>query len=327
MRRDQITTRSCIHVLRVWKKGASMKIGLIDVDGHNFPNVPLMKISSYHKALGDDVEWWFPLAHYDRVYKTKIFSFTPDINTAIQADEVIEGGTGYAIKLEDGKERYDKIKDSDLPAEIEKMCPDYSLYPQYSEAYGFLTRGCPRGCPFCVVAKKEGRCSKQVAELSDFYRGQKEIKLLDPNILACVDRERMLIALAQSGAKIDFTQGLDIRLTEGIETLIKKIKIKRIHFAWDNPKEDLSSFFESFKKITNYDRSRLGVYVLTNFNSTMEENLYRVYKLRELGYDPYIMIYDKEHAPQEIRYLQRWVNNKIIFRSTSKFEEFDPKRG
>ncbi|MGN0554832.1 MAG: hypothetical protein ACI4LI_02925, partial [Candidatus Fimenecus sp.] len=87
------------------------KIGLLDVDGHNFPNIPLMKISAYHKQMGDDVEWVMPIQHYDKIYKSKIFSFTPDFEGILQCDELFEGGSGYAIHLENGKEVYEKEKE------------------------------------------------------------------------------------------------------------------------------------------------------------------------------------------------------------------------
>ena len=291
-----------------------MKIGLIDVDGHNFPNLPLMKISAYHKSLGDDVEWVNLFEHYDKVYQSKVFTFTPDFEYCVNADEIQRGGTGYSL-------------DNKLLPCIENQCPDYSLYPEYSEAYGFLTRGCPRGCPFCIVAQKEGRKSVQVADLDNFYRGQKVIKLLDPNITACKDRERLLKQLINSKAWVDFTQGIDIRLVQGIEELLTKVKVKTLHFAWDNPEQDLTGYFQSFKDKTSLDIRKLRVYVLTNFDSTHEQDLYRVYKLREMGYDPYIMIYEKETAPRKTRLLQRWVNNKIIFRSVERFEDYDCKKG
>ncbi len=138
----------------------------------------------------------------------------------------------------------------------------------------------------------------------------------------------MLGQLADSGAWVDFTQGLDIRLmnTETAD-IIKRIKVKMLHFAWDNPNDDLTEKFACFKSITGIDRRRLGVYVLTNYDSTHEQDLYRVYTLRDLGYDPYVMIYDKRNAPRRTRLLQRWVNNKIIFRSTERFEDYNPKLG
>lgn len=291
-----------------------MKFGLIDVDGHNFPNLPLMKLSAYHKGRGDDVEWIDLFQHYDAVYQSKVFTFTPDFEYCVQADKIIKGGTGYGL-------------DNKLPDEIEHQYPDYDLYPQYKEAYGFLTRGCPRGCPFCIVAEKEGRKSVQVADLKEFWQGQKVIKLLDPNILACADRERLLLQLINSKAKIDFTQGLDIRLIEGLESYFKQIKIKLIHFAWDNPEEDLTRYFQKFKAKTGFNSRKLGVYVLTNFNSTHEQDLYRIYKLREMGYNPYVMVYEKETAPKITRDLQRWVNNKIIFWATKTFDEYSRRKG
>lgn len=296
-----------------------MKIGLIDVDGHNWPSLPLMKISAYYKARGDEVEAWFPMNHYDKVYMSKVFTFSPDVDSVIYADEIERGGTGYFYP--DGGRP--------LPEEIEHIYPDYGIYAEETKgkAFGFLTRGCPRNCGFCIVSKKEGRVSHQVADLSEFWRGQKEIKLLDPNILACKDRERLLQQLAASGAWVDFTQGLDIRLIEGVEELVSTIKVKRIHFAWDNPEQDLRPQFRAYKKKSGLDYRRLGVYVLTNFNSTHEQDLERAYFLRDLGYDPYIMIYEKETAPRETRLLQRWVNNRIIFRSCPRFEDYDPRRG
>lgn len=301
------------------------KIGLW-TDSHNFPSLPLMKLSAYHKAMGDEVEMYMPINQYDLVYASKAFSFTDDIdtNSVIQADEVKKGGTGYCINVKNGREVFDNSKNSSLPREIEHIYPDYALYPQYKYAVGFLTRGCPRNCGFCVVGEKEGLCSKQDADLNEFWRGQKEIKLLDPNILACENNESLLKQLAESKARVDFTQGIDIRLTnpDNIE-LLNKIKVTMLHFAWDNPKQDLTKYFRRFSEHTKIksDRNKV-VYVLTNYNSTLEEDLYRIYKLRELGYSPYVMIYQKENAPREIRRLQRWVNCRWIFHSVERFEDY-----
>lgn len=302
------------------------KIGLWS-DCHNFPSLPIMKLSAYHKSKGDTVEILNHLAHYDLAYCSKTFSFTPDAEDfgLIQADEIIKGGTGYCISVVDGKEVFDKSKDIPLSKEIEHIYPDYSLYPEYGYAVGFLTRGCPRGCGFCIVGKKEGLCSHQVADLSEFWRGQKEIKLLDPNLLACKDHEKILSQLAESGAKIDFTQGLDIRLVNPDNiALLNKVKTSIIHFAWDNPKQDLTKQFKLFSEHTKIksDRNK-AVYVLTNFNSTIEEDLYRIYTLRDLGYSPYVMIYQKETADKQHRDLQRWVNCRWIFRSVDKFEDYN----
>lgn len=304
-----------------------MKIGLIDVDGHNFPNLALMRISAYHKAQGDIVEWWWSdFIHYDIVYMSKIFSnaYTKDVPEPLNADKVIKGGTGYCISLVDGVEVFDKEKNEELPTEIEKMFPDYSLYPQFDFAVSMTSRGCPRGCSFCHVAAKEGRCSVKVADVSDFWCGQKKIEVLDPNITACRDKRDLFRQYRETKAQIVFNQGLDIRLLNDEDIAdINGMRIKDLHFAWDNPKDDLEGKFRNFANGFRR-KSNIGmVYCLTNFNSTMEENLYRIYTLRDMGYDPYVMVYDKPHAPKEIKMLQRWCNNKIIFKSCKRFEDYN----
>lgn len=307
-----------------------MKIGLIDVDGHNFPNLPLMKISAWHKMQGNQVDWYEPLlsGHMDKVYMSKVFSFTPDYEYCIDADEVIKGGSGYCIELIDGKEVYNKEKDKPLPEAIEHIYPDYSLYPKLTKdtAYGFLTRGCPRGCDFCHVKDKEGRCSVKVADLDEFWRGQKNIVLCDPNILACVDHVELLKQLADSKAKIEFNQGLDIRLIneKNIE-LLKQIRLTNIHFAFDRwqDKDIIEPRLRNFAEMTGYnkDRGHVMVYILVNFDTTIEQDLYRIQLCRELKFAPYPMIYDKEHANPIYRKMQRWCNN-FIFWSCPTFEEY-----
>lgn len=293
-----------------------MKIGLIDIDGHNFPNLALMKISAYHKAQGDSVEWAIPMLQYDKVYVSKIFDDSPDIETYPLADVIEKGGRAF-----------DKQKK--LPNHIESLYPDYGLYNISNTAYGYLTRGCPWACDFCDVVNIEGRISHKVADLRQFWNGQKEVKLLDPNTLASKDGIELLDQLVESQAWIDFTQGVDIKLiNDDVIDRMKKIKIKMLHFAWDGEKHAdlIQRNLEYFKKATNIDMRKARVYVLTNFNSTLEFDLYRVYRLKAMGYDPYIMIYNKKHSPKTIKRLQRQVNNKTIWYSGTIETESEMRR-
>lgn len=310
-----------------------MRIGLIDVDGHNYPNLPLMKLSAWHKQQGDTVEWYEPLIHgfpnppLDKVYMSKVFSFSPDYEYFVNAKEVVKGGSGYCISLENGKEVFDKSKDKKLPYEIEHIYPDYSIYGIKDTAYGFLTRGCPRGCDFCHVKVKEGLCSRKVADLSEFWNGQKNIVLCDPNILACKDWKSLLQQLVDSKAWIDINQGLDIRLmTEEKAQMIKQMKIKELHFAWDRyeDKDFIIPKLKMFKEVTQIDIRKLIVFVLCNFDTTIEQDLERIYTLRDLGYWAYVMLYDKEHIPKnsDLRKMERWVNSRIIFATVPRFEDY-----
>lgn len=300
-----------------------MNIGLVDIDSHNFPNLVLMKLSAWHKARGDNVFLLNPTEFlqganlfipYDKVYGACVFTENAKLAKDIEVagGHVAGSGTG---------------KPYTLPEEIEHIMPDYSLYGITDTAYGFLTRGCPRCCPFCIVSNKEGRESRKVADLSEWWAGQRHIKLLDPNLLAAKEADYLLKQLYDSGAYIDFTQGLDARLLDNNKIeLLSKLKIKRVHFAWDNPRDTktptaLKDF--SLKVMgRKSDYVKYKVYVLTNYWSSHEEDLYRVYWLRDNGYDPYVMIFDKANAPKKTRQLQRWANNKRIFRSCKKFEDY-----
>ena len=311
-----------------------MRIGFIDCDKKNsknpFPNLSIMKLSAWHKQQGDTTEWYQEFTgEYDRVYVSKVFSFTPDYEYPINANEVIRGGSGYAISMKNGREIYNKKLDKPLPNEIEHIYPDYDLYGIPNTAYGFLSRGCPRGCEFCHVKEMQGETAHKVANLSEFWHGQKNIVLLDPNISACKEWEDIFQQLIESKAYVDFSQGLDIRLMtdEKIE-MLKKIKCKSVHFAWDRyeDKDIILSKLKKFKQITQWGRRKIIVYVLCGDRERRitNQDLERIYTLRETGCWPYVMLYDKESLPRghELKKLQRWVNNRIIWESTPTFEDY-----
>lgn len=310
-----------------------MKIGILAPDSHNFPNLPIMKISAYHKAQGNSVEWWKPEEQYDAVYCSVIFSETevPDITNA---KEVHFGGSGISLE-------------NKLPDAIEHTTPDYSIYPQYDFAVGFLTRGCPRlNHTFCITPKKDGCVSRKVSDLSEFWTGQKKISLLDQNLLACKERIDLLNQLAASGAEVDFKGGLDARfVNEEVIAVLRKVKARNYFFAWDDPREDLEANFEFIAKSGIKNPNQISVYVLTNFWSTTEQDLHRVYTLRKYGLMPFVMIYDKQkfvdehgrwkkgvedrYSYEELRhfkicqYMQRWSASRALMKACPKFEQYE----
>lgn len=315
-----------------------MRIGLIDCDNKNnkspFPNLALMKLSAWHKKQGDAVEWYEPLfgGHFDKVYISKVFSFSPNYEYYIDADVVEYGGGGFAIETVDGKEIYNKDKDKPLPYEIEHIMPDYSIYNITNTAYGFLSRGCPRGCSFCHVKQMQGTNARKVADLSEFWSGQKNIVLLDPNITACREWRELFEQLINSGACVDFSQGIDIRtLTDEKMEMLAKIKTKSVHFAWDRY-EDKALVYPKLKhlaEVTGWNRRRIVVYVLVGDKErrVTEQDLERINLLRPFAY-PYITIYNKHELTKghEILKLQRWVNNRFVWEACETFEEYQRRK-
>lgn len=302
-----------------------MKIGLIDIDresGNRHPNLALMKLSAYHKGNGDDVEWSDGFSHYDRVYMSKVFPSSEDYRQHANADEVIKGGSGFAFDADVYRNELDRA----LPAAVEHTRPDYGLYGLKNTAMGFITRGCPRGCGFCIVGQKEGRVSRKVADLQEFWSGERHITLFDPNILAYRCCEDELKTLASTGAIVDFNQGLDARMIDQAKAeALAAVRMRMMRFAWDRWEDGTKvlSGLELLKKAKpNLQPQRTTVYTLVNYDTTVEQDLARICRLRKLGYWAYVMIYDKPNAPRIYRKMQRWVNNRFIFAKCLKFEDY-----
>lgn len=206
-----------------------MIIGVHDAEreyfktGDKFPNYAIMKVSAYHKSRGDNVEWWNPLVKYDRVYSSKVFDFTP-VDPYLP-ENTIRGGTGYR----------DIPLDQTLPPEIDDMFPDYTIYPDCDYAIGYLTRGCPNKCRWCIVPKKEGGIHPY-RDWWDLVRPDTDkLVLMNNNILACEHGIRQLEGLVGSGYRIDLNQGMDARLVDaGIaDILAKENWIRFIRFSCD----------------------------------------------------------------------------------------------
>lgn len=285
-----------------------MKIGLVDVDS-KMVNIALMKISAYHKSKGDHVEWYHPLlsGKIDRIYASKIFKFSDDVEFLPTDCEVIRGGTGYDIK-------------SKLPEEIDQVIDiDYSIYPKCDYSMQFYSRGCIRNCPFCVVRQKEGYIYP-VKPMKLNPKG-KHIEVLDNNFFANPEWKNAAEELIKLNQPVNL-HGIDARImTEEHAYYLNKIKrYKQIHIAWDNPKEDLIPRLKSI--IEHIKPYKLMCYVLIGYWSTPEEDLYRVEKLRELKIDPFVMPYDKSDKYQQN--FARWVNHKATFKKV-KWEDYGKK--
>lgn len=291
-----------------------MKVGLIDVDGHNFPNLALMKIAGYHRAKGDEVDWTFHFEHYDRIYKAKVFSFSPDDDTADDADEIIKGGTGYDIA-------------SRLPDEIDAWRkPDYSIYG-FPFSVQFYSRGCIRRCPFCLVHDKEGNIHPVTP--MDLNPIGKWIEVLDNNFFANPEWREAIRHLKAQGQPVNF-HGVDIRIMDSEQAeALKGLRLKRnIHIAWDLPQLDLTDKLKEVVKII--PARRLTCYVLVGFNSTPEQDLHRVRTLKSLGITPFVQPYrDYENKTQPSQYAKdfaRWTNRVWTLKSCD-FLDFEPRKG
>lgn len=291
-----------------------MKIGLIDVDGHGFPNLALMKLSSYHKSIGDSIGW-ADMENYDRTYTSKIFSFSPEFEPGFfNPGEIIRGGTGYDIK-------------GTLPDYIESCNPDYSIYPQYNFSIQFFSRGCIRKCPFCLVNEKEGRI-RPVEPMSLNPKGE-WIEVLDNNFFANPEWRKSVEWLLKKKQKVNL-HGVDIRIMNEEQAFwLNKLNLKQnIHIAWDLPQIDLS---DRLKEFTKYVKSyKITCYVLVGFNSTIEEDLYRLNTLKSLGITPFVQPYrDFENMRKPTNYetdLARWANRMWLFRSMD-FADYSPRKG
>ena len=293
-----------------------MKIGLIDVDGHNgFPNLALMRLSGYHMANGDSVDWWNGFEHYDRVYMSKVFTFSPDMDTVINANEIIQGGTGY------------KNYGSLLP-EVEATYPDYSIYPNFKSAIGFLTRGCIRNCPWCIVPRKEGHI-RPAATWQEIKRpDSREIVFMDNNVLACDHGLQQIEEMGGQPVWVDFNQGLDARLiTPEVAQLLARLHwIRFVRMSCDTLPM-LPVVIDAARNLieAGIAPSRLWCYVLVQDVATA---LKICMTLDLWGITPFAQPYrdyDGGEPTEEQKHFARWVNCKQLFNSCT-WADYDRRR-
>ncbi len=293
-----------------------MLVGLHDSDHTGFPNYALMKISAWHKARGDHVDWWIPMDSrvYDLVYSSKVFTFTPE--NPYLPENTIKGGTGYGI--------YDA-----LPQEIDSMYPDYTIYPACKYAIGFLTRGCIRRCPWCVVPKKEGEIRPYLTWREIKRPDSRDIVFMDNNVLACPHGIEQMRDMVGQDVRVDFNQGLDARLiTPEIAEIMSGLKwIRFIRTACDTD-DMLEVVLQKTELLSRYGIKpyRLFVYVLVRDIESAER---RAVALRDAGMNPFAQPYrdfSKDGEPtKEAKDFARWVNQKAAFKSAATFAEYNTR--
>jgi len=292
-------------------------IGLIDVDGHNgFPNLALMKLSAWHKSVGDSVDWYNIFGKYHKCYLSKIFTFSPDYGLVMNnVGEIVRGGTGYDVK-------------SVLPAEIDAVRnPDYSIYPKCDYSIQFYSRGCIRKCPFCLVSEKEGYV--RAVEPMELNPRGKWIEVLDNNFFASPEWPSAVADLKKRKQPVKF-HGVDVRImTEEMAFALNSLRLKNgIHIAWDLPWMDLRPQLREMLKWIKPDK--IVCYVLIGFNSTKEQDYERLRYLKELGILPFVQPYrDFENRRRPSAYEQdiaRWANRMWLF-NTSDFMDYVPREG
>lgn len=303
-----------------------MRVAILDVDGHNFPNLALMKIARWHRMRGDSVEHYTPLfGHYDRVYMAKVFTHTPPYPYAIaNAKEIVKGGTGYDIK-------------SALPGEIDHVQPDYSVYPFVDRhtAYGFLTRGCCNRCPWCIVPLKEGRIRPYMDVDEIAIEGRTNLILMDNNVLACGFGLHQLEKIAARGYRVDFNQGLDARLvTTDVARLLASVKWTRyLRFGCDTAKQ-VQECERAMQLVDSFSLKPREYLLYTMIYGDIEECYSRIGHWRGSRFHGRVKcqsqpMLDFSRAHQDIARWQidmaRWSNRKEIY-STVDFKDYRPRK-
>jgi hypothetical protein len=275
---------------------------------NTFPNLALMKLSAWHKSIGDTVEWYkaYNQEQYDTVYSSKVFTFNKD--DPYLCETAIKGGSGY------------KLLDS-LDDKIEHIMPDYSLYGN-NYSMGFLTRGCIRNCSWCIVPTKEGKLRKH-ADIEEFAQ-HKDVVLLDNNVLAHEWGITQLEKIAKIGLRVDFNQGLDARLIDNaMARRLGKIKwLNAVRLACDD-KTQMGSIHTAVQNLrwNNVTPRRYFCYTIVK---DIEGALERIRFLKGLDLDPFAQPFiDTNGTPptREQKMFARWVNMKSIYKSTT-WEEY-----
>lgn len=215
-----------------------------------------------------------------------------------------------------------------LPKEVDLMMPDYSIYPDCDYDLGFTSRGCNRNCYFCIVPRKEGKFHVNQHPSEFHHPDHRKIVLMDNNIL--FDKDWFFEVtdwILANRMKVDFNQGLDIRLMDGdIASRIAELKpIDRWHFAFDSMdyKDDVINGIRTLREAGVHVRNNANWYVYLHNDSQFEDALERCQILRENNALPYIMVNREATRTQRMTDLKRWTRPQLFF--STDFEHYDKR--
>lgn len=307
-------------------------VRITQIDG-KLPNVALMKLAHWHKALGDEVTATYRVdrdlfePEYDIVYGSVLFGFSGDrLERFLKSfPDAIVGGTGSlstnTVEGLIGVESYEHL--------------DYSGYPDFTGSIGFTQRGCRLKCKFCVVPTKEGK-NRANNTIAGIWRGEghpKHIHLLDNDFFGGSEWRERIKEIRDGNFRVCLNQGINVRLIdkEAAEAL-STIKYRddsftrsRLYTAWDNLRDE-RVFFKGIDTLeaAGVPARNVMAYMLIGYDplETWDRLWHRFSRMVERGIKPYPMVYNRDR--KDLCAFARWVITAIY--NHTPFDKYNDSR-